>query len=315
MREQDWIPAHRRLFKGAKKGWPRAVRFVLLELCHEARVTAGVLDFPPEWDTLEAVHDRIGGDRREIRKALTLLQIPDATGAQVIQIERDLSGHSLKIVKWEDWVGPKSSSERVQDHRKRLLEKALALHPANSVTPRVEERKEEERREEPAPESEVPPEQPQSETRLKSVPPAPPDPVTEQTETGYDLAYRLWHELWSAKYKRPYEQSGTRLTGPGSEDSVLVDVGGRALIRGDRAEAYLRHKIAAYLRDEGDRKWLVEHCHPLRTLTRDWAKYGDPKPPARMVPRRAEEPAEPVSAERQAEFAKQVAAVGRGGAG
>lgn len=140
-------------------------------------------------------------------------------------------------------------------------------------------------------------------------------PANDHPETGYDLAYRLWHELWPAKYKRPYEQSGTRLTGPGSEDSVLVDVGGRALIRGDRAEAYLRHKIAAYLRDEGDRKWLVEHCHPLRTLTRDWAKYGDPKAPARMVPRRAEEPAEPVSAERQAEFAKQVAAVGRGGAG
>lgn len=321
MNERDWIPAHRRLFKGAKKGWPRAVRFVFLELCHEARVTNGVLEFPPDWDTLTAVHDRIGGDRKEIRKALTILQIPDATGAQVVQIERDATEHRLKIVKWESWVGPKSAAERMQTHRERIVKIPNASRADSGVTPTGKDSREQER-ETRAREAEVR-EEPPSVVRLKSVPPLPPDPpeatpqlfsappsVTQQSglptshhsedaalgnlgggggaasgESGYDLASRVWHELWSAKYKRPYEQSGTRLTGAGSEESVLIDVGGRALIRGDHAEPYLRHKISQYLRDEGDRKWLAEHCHPLRTLTRDWAKYGEPKEPKRMVPR------------------------------
>lgn len=138
-------------------------------------------------------------------------------------------------------------------------------------------------------------------------------PGVASGESGFDLARRVWCEMWRTKYRRDYEFTDTR-QGPNSEDFVLKRMGERALIRGAQAEVWLRHKFAAYLADKGDKSWLVEKCHPLRTLERDLTSYGDPKPPARMVPRRAEEPAEPVSAERQAEFAKQVAAVGRGGA-
>lgn len=91
MTERDWVPCHRRLLKGAKKGWPRAVRFILLELCHEARPTDGVLDFPPEWDSLTAVHDRIGGNRKEIRVALAKLQETDSDGLQVIPLSEMLA--------------------------------------------------------------------------------------------------------------------------------------------------------------------------------------------------------------------------------
>ena len=174
MSERDWIPAHRRLFKGAKKGWPRAVRFILLELCHEARPTNGVLEFPVEWDTLTAVHDRIGGSRKEIRVALAKLQETDSTGTQVIQIERDQTEHRLKIVKWDSWSGPKSSAERVEAHRKRIVKNATALQAFPDVTPTGEDRREEYRREESATPSPVQ-EESQSQTRLRSVPPPPPE--------------------------------------------------------------------------------------------------------------------------------------------
>lgn len=113
----DWVPFHRRLVQGRKKAIARGVRFVLLELSLEARPTQGVLEFPPEWDTVKAVHDLIGGDRREIKKALTVFQIPDEFGLPTIEIDRDVSHHSLKIIKWEDYAGPKSSTERSQVSR------------------------------------------------------------------------------------------------------------------------------------------------------------------------------------------------------
>ena len=119
------------------------------------------------------------------------------------------------------------------------------------------------------------------------------------SESGYDLARRLWSEAWQAKYRRPYDFSPRM--GPGSEDYVLQRVAESASIRvgPGAAETYLRHKFAAYLRDHGTRGYLDEERHPLRCLERDWAKYGEPKEPKRMVPRR-EEPVELVSVEEMA---------------
>lgn len=160
-----------------------------------------------------------------------------------------------------------------------------------------------------------------SEPRLKSVPPLAPDEPPEAVEVGpvsradwYSLADRIWNELWSAKYRRRYEQTGGRLTGRDSEDSVLVRMGERASIRGPGAEAFLRHKIGAYLKDPGDRNWLAENCHPLRTIERSWNKYGEPKEPRRAV--RAEPPVELVSVEEMAARGAAAAAmklVGSGG--
>jgi hypothetical protein len=318
MSERDWIPAHRRLFKGAKKGWPRAVRFILLELCHEARPTNGVLEFPVEWDTLTAVHDRLGGNRKEIRVALAKLQETDATGTQVIQIERDQTEHRLKIVKWDSWSGPKSGAERTEDYRKREVEKRTASQPVNDVTPTGSDSTGQERRGSDAHARGGPSEQSGiSERHLKSVPPPPPDPEPSEaaapsagtlvaaraagngavasgdSESGYDMARRVWVELWEAKYKRPYEF--TTMTGAASEDKVLQRVGSTPKVNPGEAEAYLRHKIKAYLRDPGDRNYLTEHCHPLRNLERDWVKYGAPKDPRRIQVRAPPAVEDPVS--------------------
>jgi len=143
----DWVPFHRSLVNGKKKAWPRAVRFVLMELSLAARATGGVLEFPPEWDTLTALHDLLGGDRRELRRALDLLKVRDELGQPTIEIDKDLFNHRLKIVKWREHAGPRRGSERTADWRDRKKTDGLAepprhtpLRPPADVTPTEEEK-------------------------------------------------------------------------------------------------------------------------------------------------------------------------------
>jgi Meiotically Up-regulated Gene 113 (MUG113) protein len=110
---EEWIPAHKRLFKGPKRGLPRAVRFVLLELSMEARPTKGRLDLYPGSSTVDALHDLIGGNRQEIEAAV------EAFAGDAFIIERTEKTHSLTIPKWEDWAGPKSGADRQAEWRKR----------------------------------------------------------------------------------------------------------------------------------------------------------------------------------------------------
>lgn len=132
----DWVPFHKRLAKGPKKSIPRGIRFVLLELSLEARATQGVIDLPLDWDTLDAVHDLLGGDRREIRKALQIFSLRDSTGVGAIEIIKDASRHRIVITKWEEWAGPKTSTERVRVHRdNKRLEKNETLHGVSPETP------------------------------------------------------------------------------------------------------------------------------------------------------------------------------------
>lgn len=115
----EWVPAHRRLMKGPKRGLPRGVRFVLLELSMEARSKGGVLDLSLAWDTERAVHDLIGGNRREIKQALKAFTTIDEDGLPPIEIVRDANKHRLIIKKWERWAFGKTSTGRVQELRER----------------------------------------------------------------------------------------------------------------------------------------------------------------------------------------------------
>lgn len=153
-----------------------------------------------------------------------------------------------------------------------------------------------------------------SEPRLKSVRPLPPDEPPEGAPSRADwmgMADRVFRELWEAKYRRRYEQTGGRLTGPGSEDDVLMRMGESASVRGAGAEAYLRHKVAGYLRDKGRNGWLVEKCHPMRSIFHDWVSYGEPKEPRRMVPRRDEPEPELLTVEEMMRRAEQAMAAGK----
>lgn len=131
----DWVPFHKRLAKGPKKSIPRGIRFVLLELSLEARATHGVIDLPLEWDTVEAVQDLLGGDRREVRKALQIFSLRDSTGVGTIEIIKDATRHRIVVTKWEEWAGPKSSTDRVRAHREnKKLEDNETLHAVSKET-------------------------------------------------------------------------------------------------------------------------------------------------------------------------------------
>lgn len=289
MTERDWVPCHRRLLKGAKKGWPRAVRFILLELCHEARPTDGTLEFPVEWDTLTAVHDRLGGDRKEIRKALTFLQIPDATGAQVIQIERDETKHRLKIVKWETWSGPKSGAERVELHRKRALEKRETLQAPRDVTPTGSDSTGSDRREE----SSAAPVEVKTRSNRPPPPPPHPDPDIDAVAESIRREPRLVAVHYEAK-ELAERAMPVGLRKPVSWLQKAVGEAARDTPSGE--PGHLTHKrVAVY-------------------LERARAPREEEKPPGIQYREFKREPkVVPVDAVKQAALAAKVAGIGRGG--
>lgn len=150
---------------------------------------------------------------------------------------------------------------------------------------------------------------------LRSVPPAPEEaaPVEERAvspeaeraavaesgkvklESGFDLALRVWNELWPAKYRASYTLSPD--TGTNSEHRVLQRVGHLAIQRAKQkgapsAEEYVRHWIRSYLQDPGQRNWLVDNRHPLRSIERDLNKHGEP-PKKRQPPPPPKEDREP----------------------
>lgn len=300
----DWIPFHSRLCDGPKKSWPRAARFILLELALKARGTRGVIDFPASWDLLKAVHDLIGGDRREIRKALTLFQIRDDLGQTIIEIDRDVSKLSLRITKWEQWAGPKSGAERQAAYKenKRLAE-CQRHPPVTEVTPTVHNSTEHNRRESDAREAEAP-------ERESGVMPAVPSEAAP--ESGYDLAHRVFGELWQAKYRRPYAWSPK--LGPGSEGVQLRGLGDLAKARdAGRAEAFVRHWVSSYLRDRD--AWVVDKSHPVMGLTTVRINaYGEPRRKSAQVAPVEPDQSNCVPASRMVDLAKMVAGIGKGAA-
>jgi hypothetical protein len=322
----DWVPFHKRLAKGPKKSIPRGIRFVLLELSLESRANHGVLDLPVEWDTVSAIHDLLGGDLREIRKALQIFSLPDSTGVPTLEIIKDAVRHRVVLTKWEDWAGPKTSTERVRDHREnQRLAVAKTFHRETDVTPTGQDITEQNKREREAPAR-------QSSARLKSVPPPPPDPVEtpEQaaaddpeppsSESGFDLAKRVYSELWTEKYREPYEFDFFDAK-PDSENRVLQELGARALNRGADAERYLRHVVKEFLRDRGHRDWLIENRHPAKAIKSSFRKYGEPPAAKSLTKLRAAAPAEPVApalsveqqGQRAAEAMKAMGKIGMGG--
>ena len=272
MKGNDWVPFHRRLAKGPKKSVRRGVRFVLLELSLEARATRGILDLPLAWTTVQAVHDLIGGDIREIRDAIQIFQIPDAAGAQVLKIERSAARHTLQILKWEDWAGPRSSTERVAEHRKRKETEGLdpppALHGVTDETHVTAYNTN----------STIQKSRGNGVTRA----PPPPEQAKPEPESGYDLAHRVFADEWSAAFHRPYRWSSWM--GKGSDDAAMQEVGGYARERGgDRAEDFMRHWAKSYVADT--KPVFATEGHPARFLLSDVAnKYGEPTAVQRPPP-------------------------------
>lgn len=119
----------------------------------------------------------------------------------------------------------------------------------------------------------------------------PEEPEVPNTESGFDLAKRIWQELWSACYREPYEF--TFDLSPNGDDRVLQRAGHRAQERATAdvsAEAILRHKMTGYLRDAS--RWASDNRHPARGLEKDWNKYGMPRAPSSLTRIAKAKPAE-----------------------
>jgi len=102
-----------------------------------------------------------------------------------------------------------------------------------------------------------------------------PDPVREErapapTESGYDLAWRVWGELWPPKYGEPYQRSID--TGRNGDDRTMQRVGALALEHGARAEEVLRSKLKLYLACE--KPAYRSNRHPPRFFHDDWNSFG-----------------------------------------
>lgn len=124
---QEWVKFHRQLCKGEKRGIPRAIRFVYMELSLEALELHGVIRLPLEMSLLDAVHDRIGGNRTEIEKALKLFTAnAGADGQPSLAVVDQPSYRELHVRNWVQWNSRDWSAGRVRGHRERKKNEDLA---------------------------------------------------------------------------------------------------------------------------------------------------------------------------------------------
>ncbi len=121
----SWIPFHEDLRKGAKRGLPRAVRFVYLELAQEARAYDGRIPLARGFKSdLDAVHDILGGNRREVALALDTLTQPDVDGRPMIELIGEETRRVLVVVAFDRWVKRDSSTERMRRMRSKGTEQS-----------------------------------------------------------------------------------------------------------------------------------------------------------------------------------------------
>jgi hypothetical protein len=102
-----------------------------------------------------------------------------------------------------------------------------------------------------------------------------PDPEeSAPTESGYDMALRLFSEAFSKRYRRAYILSPAG--GVTSDGFVFKRLGQEAQrLGGAERERWLRHWTKAYIADSDE--YLVNNAHPPRALEKRLNQYGEPK--------------------------------------
>lgn len=111
----NWVKFHDELRRGAKRGLTRSARFIFLELCIETRPGKGVIALPIGMSDLDAIHDMLGGNKREIAEALPTLT---AGTEPMIAVADGPDGRSLTVPSWNRWNAVDLSTARVTKHRK-----------------------------------------------------------------------------------------------------------------------------------------------------------------------------------------------------
>lgn len=120
----NWVPFHEELCLGNKRGLSRATRFIFLELSREARNGKGVVKLAVGMTDVDAVHDLLGGSKREVAEALKALSAPlpgDDNPEPMIVIDGPERARTLRIPSWPRWSYTRepagSSTARVTKHR------------------------------------------------------------------------------------------------------------------------------------------------------------------------------------------------------
>lgn len=189
----DWIPFHRSLTRGAKRGLPRAARFVYLELALEARAFDGAIPLPAGFKSdVDAVHDMLGGDRRELAAALEVLGRSHEGDEPMIRFE-DGTPRRLVVVAFDAYqFRSDCSTPRVQKHRAKKREEAAAS--ASATVPTSDCETVSGNGQTSAPERSHSTEQ----NRTTQDPPQPPEGERRLPRSEA----RLWGEEWAARYER-----------------------------------------------------------------------------------------------------------------
>ncbi len=134
----EWVPFHESLRRGDKRGLPRAVRFIYLELSLEARPFGGRIPLARGFKSdLDAVHDLLGGKRSEIALALTVLGAPldptDPSERPMIEVSGPTERRVLTVVAHETYVKRDLSTPRTRKHREKQTEQYPApTEPGNA---------------------------------------------------------------------------------------------------------------------------------------------------------------------------------------
>ena len=95
-----WVKFHGELMEGAKRGLPRAVRFIYMELSHKARRGRGEIALPVGMSDAEALQDILGGNPKEVREAhAKLTSGPDP----MVVFEGEEGSRRLVLPSWQRW--------------------------------------------------------------------------------------------------------------------------------------------------------------------------------------------------------------------
>lgn len=188
---RDWIPFHASLRQGAKRGIPRAIRFIYLEVAHASRQYAGRLPLPFGFKTVEdALHDVLGGSFAEVKRALDVLTKPvdpdDETA--MLRVEGERGRWILVVCAFDRWANADLSTDRVRRYREKQREQFSTdtvhetrfMRNSETATKRLEKRREEKNREEKS----DPPISPKGGNVSPSVPSEPKKPRRSSAKTA-----------------------------------------------------------------------------------------------------------------------------------
>jgi hypothetical protein len=125
-----WVKFHGELTEGAKRGIPRAVRFILMELAHKARPGRGVLDLPLGMGDVDALQDVLGGNPKEVRDAHRILTAGDEP---ILVFEGPEGARRLVIPSWQRWNAGAFEPAGASTQRSRRSRAATDERPGNGA--------------------------------------------------------------------------------------------------------------------------------------------------------------------------------------